>query len=144
MSHATVTKSRSRILIVDDELGICRALARRVRNELETVIATDGVEALELIEAGHRFEAILCDLMLPRMTGVEFRRQLRRLAPEQADRIVFMTGHTQSVLRAQVNDHFVVEKPFELEALVELLRRVTDASRGGYFPSRAPRRAFGP
>ena len=130
-------------MIVDDELGICRALARRVRDELETVIATDGVEALELIEAGHRFDAILCDLMLPRMTGVELRRRLRRLAPEQADRIIFMTGHTQSALLAQVNDHFVVEKPFELESLVGLLRRVADASHDGYFPSRGPRLSTG-
>ena len=49
-------------------------------------------EGLERITGGQEFNVILCDLMMPVMTGADFHRELSVRAPEQACRIVFLTG----------------------------------------------------
>jgi len=49
-------------------------------------------DALARIQGGERFDAILCDVMMPEMTGIELHEELKSLAPDQAKRMVFVTG----------------------------------------------------
>ena len=49
-------------------------------------------EALALIESGKRFDMLLCDLKMPRVSGMEFYAALLAGWPEQAARVVLMTG----------------------------------------------------
>ena len=81
-----------RILVVDDEPGICSSLRRILGQPYETETTTSAREALRLIQAGERFDLILCDLMMPELTGMELHQELREIAPDQADRMVFLTG----------------------------------------------------
>jgi CheY-like chemotaxis protein len=73
-------------------------------------------DALARILAGERFDVILCDLMMPQMTGMELYEQLNRAAPDQAQQIVFLTGGAftpaaRTFLDAVPNQR--LEKPFE-------------------------------
>lgn len=81
-----------RILVVDDEVGIRRALHRMLGRDHRVETARDGRDARERLASGEHFHVILCDLMMPRMSGVQLYVELAAEAPEDARRIVFMTG----------------------------------------------------
>jgi CheY-like chemotaxis protein len=76
---------------------------------------------------------ILCDLMMPEMDAPVFYDELCKFAPGQAERILFVTGgaftpRAREFLERVPNTR--LEKPFDVEALVELVRsRVDDAMR---------------
>lgn len=75
---------------------------------------------------GARFDVILCDLMMPVMTGMELHAELHRLDPLQARRMVFLTEgaftmDAQSFLAQVENER--LEKPFSLKTLAQLVER---------------------
>jgi signal transduction histidine kinase/CheY-like chemotaxis protein len=88
-SSATV---RGAVLIVDDEPLLGQSLELLLSDSHDVTLTTCAREALALIQGGRRFHAILCDLMMAEMTGQQFHEQLSRSEPEQAQRIIFMTG----------------------------------------------------
>ncbi len=123
VSRAEATTKR-RILVVDDEPGICASLRRILGQPYETQTTTSAREALRLIGAGERFDLILCDLMMPELTGMELYQELRELAPDQADRMVFLTGgaFTPSAREfLEETRNLRVDKPFNKEALRALV-----------------------
>src|SRR6185295_1309014 len=61
---------RAQILVVDDEPMISSAV-RRILGREHDVVATDAMGALKAIEGGRRFDVILCDVMMPDMSGVD-------------------------------------------------------------------------
>jgi PAS domain S-box-containing protein len=83
---------RGRLLIVDDEPLLARSLELLLEPEHDVTLARDAREALEQLRNGARYDAILCDLMMAEMTGGQFHEELSRILPEQAGRIIFMTG----------------------------------------------------
>ena len=95
-----------RVLVVDDEPMLGRAITRGLK-EHEVVAVTSGAEALTLFQRGERFDVVLCDLMMPGMPGFDLHEQLRVLAPDQADRMIFMTGGATTT-RAR---EFVASRP---------------------------------
>jgi CheY-like chemotaxis protein len=80
-----------RVLVVDDDREVGKALAR-LCHPAETVFAQSAAGALARIEAGGKFGAIVCDLRMPSMTGMELHRRIGLIAPAQARRMVFVTG----------------------------------------------------
>jgi CheY-like chemotaxis protein len=118
---------RQRILVVDDEADVGKMVARILR-PLPVVFAQSARGALARIEAGGRFAAILCDVRMPGMNGMEFHDAVAAVAPGQARRIVYVTASAdlpefQAFLAR--TSCAVVEKPFDaarLEALVGELR----------------------
>lgn len=124
---------RGRILVVDDEPMLGTAMRRMLSPEHEVLAVTSARRALEQIERGDRFDVIFCDLMMPEVTGMELHAELSRRSPEQAQRVVFMTGGVftskASEFLAQVRNQRL-EKPFEvaaLRALVHSLLRQSSA-----------------
>ena len=90
-----VTASSSRrgqILIVDDEPMILTSLRRLLAPEHEVTPVGSAREALHFVTAGRRFDVILCDLMMPEMTGMDLHAQLAALAPDLAERMIFASG----------------------------------------------------
>src|SRR5258708_4534491 len=77
---------RARILVVDDEIILGNALRRSLR-EYDVVALANAKDALARISVGERFDFILCDIMMPELTGVDFYERVLRLEPDQADRI---------------------------------------------------------
>jgi CheY-like chemotaxis protein len=83
---------RGRVLVVDDEPAIGRAIQRWLQTEHDVTAVTAARDALSRIAAGEPFDAILCDITMPEMTGGELHDELTRVAPEMAERMVFLTG----------------------------------------------------
>ena len=83
---------RGRVLVVDDEPLILRSVARLLRDQHDVETAANGREALEKIQDRGPFDLVVCDLMMPEMTGMELHRAVRESDPDAADRFVFLTG----------------------------------------------------
>ena len=119
--------SGGKMLIVDDEPMILGALRRSFIADYHVTCVGDGRRALERIKRGERFDVILCDLMMPEMTGMELHAELTAVAPEQVERVVFVTGgaftpRAREFLERVPNAR--VEKPIDLSNLRQLLRNL--------------------
>jgi PAS domain S-box-containing protein len=117
---------RSKILIVDDEPLVGALLRRMLSGDHDVTVATSAPDALLALERG-AFDAILCDVMMPGMTGMDLYAALREKAPHVANRMVFMTGgafvpKVAEFLAAVENPK--LEKPFELSALAAAFREL--------------------
>jgi CheY-like chemotaxis protein len=116
---------RLRILLVDDEPSVVRALQRALR-EHELVVAFSGAEAIEVLDSGQHFDLVFCDLMMAQLSGMEVFDIVKRRFPGLAERFVFMTG---GAFTQQAKDFLsgvenpVVEKPFDIRALRVLVSR---------------------
>jgi PAS domain S-box-containing protein len=109
-----------RILVVDDEPYVAAALGRLLGQGHDVVAVVSAGEALERIRAGQRFDRVLCDLMMPVMSGMEFHDELLRAAPEVAASVTFMSGgaFTEAARDfAERNRHRFLEKPLDLDEL---------------------------
>ena len=114
---------RLRVLVVDDEPAIGGALAASLE-EHQVEVAGSAAEALARLARDPAFDVILCDIVMPEASGVEFHQSLTALDPGLSRRIVFMTGATLGsdegkTLAALPNP--VLEKPFDLGRLERLL-----------------------
>ena len=117
--------SRGRVLIVDDEPAVGKALARALR-EHEVTVVSAAKEALPLLSKGAEFDLILCDVMMPEMSGMALYEEIARLRPELIERIVFMTGGAfDPALRLFLErvPSQCIEKPFDSQRLRALVRR---------------------
>jgi two-component system cell cycle sensor histidine kinase/response regulator CckA len=117
---------RGRILIVDDEDLIIRILTRILSKEHDVVATVDARKALALCASGEKFDLILCDLMMPIMTGMELHSEISLLSPEQAKAMIFVTGgaftdKTRSFLSDVPKEH--IEKPFDAANLRAIVQR---------------------
>ena len=123
---------RARILSVDDEPRIGSVLKQALAPH-EVVDLTSAEQALERIRKGERFDLIFCDLMMPRVTGMDFHAALAVEAPEQARRTVFLTGGAFTARAHAFLDQVEnprVEKPFNLAGLRALVAERLQAFRG--------------
>ncbi len=116
---------RARVLIVDDEPAVATMLSRVLEEEHDVTVETTAREALNrLLE--EEFDVVLCDLLMPSMSGMELYRELAARRPGMEDRIVFMTGgaFTQRAadFLSQLNNP-QLEKPFDLERVLEVVHR---------------------
>jgi signal transduction histidine kinase len=120
-------KRRARILIVDDEEALARALKRALSRYHDVSILTSGKEASARIAGGERFDVILSDLMMPEVTGMDMYRRLKETAPEQAARMVFLTGGAFTARARAFLDEVAnprIEKPVELASLLRVVADV--------------------
>ncbi len=111
-----------RILIVDDEINHRRSLSISIRMEgYEVLEASDGEHALETLKR-ESVDIVVCDLMMPRIDGLELARRLRFAHP--ATRVILMSAYhlTRSQLeRAQVGEIAFLPKPYCFETLRDQL-----------------------
>jgi CheY-like chemotaxis protein len=82
----------ARILIIDDDDDLRAVVSHVLDSEHQVETANDGLAAVATIRAGRRFDIILSDVNMPRLDGIQLYWQLIELAPEQAHRMVFMSG----------------------------------------------------
>jgi signal transduction histidine kinase len=116
---------RGRILIVDDEPMVQSSVLRMLGRDHEVIAEARAQEALQRLLAGEEFDVILCDLMMPHMTGMDLHAELARALPRAADRIVFMTAGAftptaREFLGEVANPR--LEKPFDARSLRSLVQ----------------------
>ncbi len=118
---------RGRILLVDDEPLIVKVLAEMLTSEHDVIYETSAEAALARLRTGERFDAIVCDLMMPQVTGIDLHETLLELAPDQARAMLFMTGgaftpRSRAFLERMADA--ALEKPVDVPALKARLRRM--------------------
>jgi PAS domain S-box-containing protein len=95
-SALAVAPRRARILCVDDGAELGLSLRRAFQTEHELVVLTNAKDALACVEAGERIDVIVCDVMMPDMSGMALYAELETLSPELLRRVVFLTQGARS------------------------------------------------
>jgi two-component system NtrC family sensor kinase len=115
---------RLRLLFIDDEPAMLRAYERFFGRDYDVVVAADGRQALDILAEGGDFGAIVCDFLMPELTGMEAYRRTLESQPQLADAFVFVTAHVNDKdVRAFVDTvpNKVFEKPLDLEQLKHVI-----------------------
>jgi CheY-like chemotaxis protein len=116
-----------RVLVVDDEPRMGRAMERLLAHRYAVTVVSSAREALAAVAAGPPFAAILCDLMMPEMTGMDLHEAIAATDPALASRMVFMTGGAYTA-RAQAFLEGMparrLDKPFRPDDLERVLAGV--------------------
>lgn len=118
------SSARLRILIVDDERLIGAALRRTLGAQHDVDSCVDASEALALIRTRKPYDVVLCDLMMPNMTGMDFHAVVRREVPKLAAKFVFMTGGActeEAEAFIKKTEAAVLSKPFQPAQLFGVL-----------------------
>jgi PAS domain S-box-containing protein len=115
-----VASARGRVLVVDDEPLVARAVSRCLASDHEVVVSTSARESLGLLRGGQVFDVIICDLMMPDMSGMDFYREIEQLLPDLLPRLVYMTGgaftpRARAFLEGITNPR--IEKPFDRQTM---------------------------
>jgi len=118
---------RGRVLVIDDDEMVGHTTAKILSADHDVVIMTSAGAALQALEAGERFDVILCDLMMPQLTGMDFHAMAAARFPAAARTVVFMTGgaftpQARGFLATTRNRY--VEKPFEMAQLRALVNEL--------------------
>ncbi len=123
---------RIRLLLVDDEEPVARTLMRILRGCDVTWCSRSADAWAKLQERGYeRFDVILCDLMMPELSGIDLYQRLAQLAPEAAARMIFMTGgaFTEGARRfLEEVPNPTLTKPFDLKLLRRTVERCGSAA----------------
>jgi nitrogen-specific signal transduction histidine kinase/CheY-like chemotaxis protein len=125
-------RRRHRVMLVDDEPQVAHTIERLLRRDYDITVALCGQDALDHITRGARFDAIVSDVMMPNMTGLELIEELQRLAPDQAQRLIFLSG---GVFTAQTRERLdqigvpQLEKPDTARELRDCVTRVAGDAR---------------
>jgi two-component system NtrC family sensor kinase len=110
---------RGAILVIDDEL-VARTNKRLLREQHDVVAERDPETAVARLLAGERFDAVLCELRLPKLSGIQVYSAIRGVDRAKAERLVFMSGGAlddDTEFFLQVSFAQFLEKPFSIERL---------------------------
>ena len=115
--------SEEKVLLVDDEPEFTRLLASRLESKgVHVSVADGGTSALEAIES-ETFDAIVLDMVMPDMDGMEVLRKLREIDPDL--QIILLTGHAtvkKGVEAMKLGAMDFLEKPVDFNRLMNKLR----------------------
>ncbi|HEU0036198.1 MAG TPA: PAS domain S-box protein [Kofleriaceae bacterium] len=119
-------RARLRVLVVDDEPVLLRTLGDELGQDHEVTCVASGAEAIAHIRDAE-FDVVLCDVMMPAVSGIDVLQAVRRDRPELEPRIIFMTGGAftptaRSFLASVSNAK--LEKPFTYEELMHAIAGV--------------------
>ncbi len=125
--EATPGRRRGRVLVIDDEPLLLKVIGSVLAEEHDVVCETSAGPALERIRRGERYDAIVCDLMMPQLTGMDLYDALVEIAPKQAQAMLFLSGgaftaRAQAFLNRVPNAR--IDKPFASATLVTRVRQV--------------------
>lgn len=123
-----------RVLIVDDEERLAETIKMALSPPHQVDVCTRSREVLGWLEDGRDYDVVLCDLMMPDLSGPDLYDKVKASRPELASRFVFLTGgaftpRTRDFLHQVPNPR--LEKPFDLEALEQIVKDTMSARGAG-------------
>jgi two-component system cell cycle sensor histidine kinase/response regulator CckA len=117
----TAADAAPRILVVDDEESVREFTDRALQTAgYEVVVASNGKQALELVERRGPFDGFVVDVVMPGMSGSELGQELRRVDPDA--KILYLTGFSDRLFsekHALWEHEAFVEKPVSIKGLLE-------------------------
>jgi DNA-binding response OmpR family regulator len=115
------------VLVVDDDEQLTSALQWILKDENFLVdVAYDGEEALLKVKV-HEYDAVICDLMMPRLRGDEFFIEAEKLRPNLAERFIFITGFAGDSEMKEFLDQRQLKhlaKPFPIQGLIDCVKEL--------------------
>lgn len=115
---------KEKILLVDDEKEFLDIMVERMSaRDMEVTTAASALEAIKLIE-NHSYDAVILDLMMPEMDGLEALRAMKEKRPEL--QIILLTGHAtveKGIEAMKLGAMDLVQKPADLKALTEKIKK---------------------
>jgi len=120
----------ARILIVDDEVAIRKALERYLKGlNYDVFAAADGEEGLKILES-ESIDLALVDLVMPKLDGIEFIKRMRKIQPDSI--AIVLTGFgtiTSAVEAMKAGAYHYLTKPFELDDISSLIATALEHSK---------------
>lgn len=114
-----------KILVIDDEGDICRILEFHLAKKgFEVIIAEDGEAGLKKARE-HKPDAVILDLMLPKLSGEQVCRQIRGDARLSEIPVIMLTAKASEVDRVigrVIGANYYLTKPFDIEDVLEKIR----------------------
>jgi DNA-binding NtrC family response regulator len=121
--------NKKRILVVDDEITVCKSIRQALLNdEYEVDMALSGEEALKK-EDDKKYDVVVADLMMPGLSGIDLLRALK--AKNSAAKVIMITGYPTmktTVQSMQIGAFDYLPKPFLPTELRSLVARALQAS----------------
>ena len=117
---------KGRILIVDDEPDMLVLLSRIIREETAHQVTTESnpAKALELFGEGH-FDLVVLDLKMPKMSGLELLRQVKKIKPDVSVVIITAFASIETAVEAIREGAFdYITKPFQRERILLTIDKV--------------------
>jgi two-component system cell cycle sensor histidine kinase/response regulator CckA len=134
--EAPLSGARGRILVIDDEVRVLSVLSRMLGGLHDVVSVGSAREALEQLARGLPFDVIVCDLLMPEMSGIDLYRVLEQQSPQLARRMIFLSGGSNTSAAGEflqeVHNQALL-KPPERQALLRAVDREL-ALRSSYQP----------
>jgi DNA-binding NtrC family response regulator len=113
-----------KILLVDDEKDFLDVMSERIEARgMEVTTADSAMKALELVKSGG-FDAIIVDLMMPAMDGLQTLKAIKEKNPEL--QVILLTGHAtveKGIEAMKLGAMDFVEKPADLDRLTEIIKK---------------------
>jgi len=135
LNHPERMRGQSlRILLVEDDQHFAGSLGAMLRFDHEVVVHPQARRALEVLSVDPDFDVVLCDVMMPEMTGQDFFEELARVAPRVRERVIFMTGGAFTPAMRAFLDQVPnprIAKPFRQTELEHAFRALRGESPGG-------------
>jgi CheY-like chemotaxis protein len=125
---------RRRLLVIDDEAIVARSVSRLLSPLHDVTALTSPAEALRRVEAGERWDLVLCDLSMPELSGMDVEAAVAAVAPDLVPRILYLTGGAFTErARAFLEEgrRPYLEKPFLPEVLRARVAEALQATAGG-------------
>ena len=122
-----VEEAKRRILVVEDEQDVAYMIARFLGNEYDVVVATNGLQGLEMALADPRPDLIITDVMMPKLDGVNMVKRIRERDPSRKTPIIFLTAKSAPmdiVAGIQVGAKHYITKPFQFDELRKKVKKV--------------------
>jgi len=128
-----VAPGRGRILVIDDEELVLRTLKRLLTPQHEVITASGGEAGRAILERDQSFDVIVCDLMMPDMTGMDLHAWLVRRFPALAGQMVFLSGGAFTPKASQYLDavpNLKLSKPLDSAKFQQVMASLVALSMG--------------
>ncbi|MEP6651770.1 MAG: response regulator [Myxococcales bacterium] len=115
---------RARVLVIDDEVAIGRVVVSALSAEHDVVVLNRATDAFVRFQAGERFDLVLCDVLMPVVSGPEVYATIKERWPDILPNLVFMTGGAFTPATAEFIGKAmtpILPKPFQLSELAKLI-----------------------